>query len=110
MKQKSTSRRGPISLMTLGVLMLLGPVWGLLGTVVGMVRAFGELSQSGAADAGTLASSIDLSLWTTVIGLAIFPVGLILLIVGIIWLVKVNRRNQEPSNKANSLDPPSSGQ
>ena len=96
--------------MVLGILMFLGPVWGLLGTVVGMIRAFGELGQSGAADAETLASSIDLSLWTTVIGLAIFPVGLILLIVGIIWLFKVNRRDQEPSNKANALDAPSSRQ
>jgi len=53
-----------------------GPLFGLLGTVVGMARAFGNLAQaSGAAKAQALAHNISLCLWTTAAGLMVGLVG-----------------------------------
>ncbi|MEL6523517.1 MAG: MotA/TolQ/ExbB proton channel family protein [Pseudomonadota bacterium] len=48
------------------------PMLGLLGTVVGMIEAFGQLSQSeGAVDPSVLAGGIWTALITTAVGLAI---------------------------------------
>jgi biopolymer transport protein ExbB len=48
------------------------PMLGLLGTVVGMIEAFGKLSQSsGAVDPSVLAGGIWTALITTAVGLAI---------------------------------------
>lgn len=50
----------------------ISPMLGLLGTVLGMVRAFDTLaSASGAAKAALLAQSIATALWTTAVGLLI---------------------------------------
>lgn len=50
----------------------IAPMLGLLGTVLGMVKAFDTLSSaSGAAKAALLAQSISTALWTTAIGLLI---------------------------------------
>jgi biopolymer transport protein ExbB len=45
------------------------PMLGLLGTVIGMVGAFGTLKTSGAADPGQLAGDISVALLTTLWGL-----------------------------------------
>ncbi len=45
------------------------PMLGLLGTVIGMVSAFGTLKVSGAADPGALAGDISVALLTTLWGL-----------------------------------------
>jgi biopolymer transport protein ExbB len=48
------------------------PMLGLLGTVLGMIEAFGKVAQgSGAADPGALANGIWIALTTTALGLAI---------------------------------------
>jgi len=50
----------------------ISPMLGLLGTVVGMVRAFAGLAgAAGAAKAAVLANSISTALWTTAVGLLI---------------------------------------
>lgn len=50
----------------------IAPMLGLLGTVLGMVKAFETLgSASGAAKAALLAQSIATALWTTAVGLLI---------------------------------------
>jgi biopolymer transport protein ExbB len=50
----------------------ISPMLGLLGTVLGMVRAFSALaSASGATKAALLAQSISTALWTTAVGLLI---------------------------------------
>lgn len=50
----------------------LGPMLGLLGTVIGMVLAFASLaSATGAAKGALLAVAISTALWTTVVGLLI---------------------------------------
>ena len=45
------------------------PMLGLLGTVIGMVEAFGILAESGSADPAQLADSISVALLTTMWGL-----------------------------------------
>lgn len=45
------------------------PMLGLLGTVIGMVQAFGILAESGQADPAQLAASISVALLTTMWGL-----------------------------------------
>jgi biopolymer transport protein ExbB/TolQ len=47
------------------------PMLGLLGTVAGMMGAFGKLAAAESVDAGNLASDIMLALITTAIGLSI---------------------------------------
>jgi biopolymer transport protein ExbB len=50
----------------------LGPMLGLLGTVIGMVMAFASLATaSGASKGAMLAIAISTALWTTVVGLLI---------------------------------------
>ncbi len=50
----------------------IAPMLGLLGTVLGMVRAFAGLAQAtGAAQSAALASAISTALWTTAVGLLI---------------------------------------
>ena len=67
-----------------GIGLLLLPALGLAGTVIGMIRAFDELSEKGSADPEALAGSISTSLLSTFYGLLFCLPGLILLIVSII--------------------------
>ena len=103
------SRKGPISLIVMGSLLALGPMWGVLGTVIGMIRAFDTIQQTGAGTPERLASDIGVSLYSTAAGMIMFPVGLALLVVGIVWLVRINRHEKASTNKS-SLSPGSSAQ
>jgi biopolymer transport protein ExbB len=61
----------------LNILGNLGPLLGLLGTVWGMIEAFGELGAAGGqATAGQLAGGISKALVNTLLGLALAIVGL----------------------------------
>ena len=56
----------------LGLIGNLAPMLGLLGTVYGLVLAFGEIAQTdGSADVGQLAQGIYTALGTTVLGLVV---------------------------------------
>ena len=55
-------------------------MFGVIGTVVGMVGAFGELSKTGEADPEALAGDISVSLLTTMWGLVVSVVALLVLI------------------------------
>ena len=48
-----------------------GPMWGLLGTVVGMIGAFGQLAAAETVKASELAGNINVALITTAVGLMI---------------------------------------
>lgn len=104
-------RRGPIALIVLGSLLVLGPLWGLLGTIVGMIRSFETVAQqAGAAKAEQLASGISLSLWSTAAGLAIEPIGLAVLIAGIVWLVRMNRNERAANQASEAISAPGAPQ
>lgn len=63
------------------VLFLCGPLIAIVGTIIGMVRTFFVISSSGGStDAETLSSEISASLLTTLIGIPIAIVGLLLLL------------------------------
>jgi len=93
------SRTGPITLIVLGSLLALGPLWGVAGTVVGMVCAFGALQSPGPDTSEQLAGNINVSIWSTATGLIVSPIGAVLLIGGIVWLVRNNKKDTE-SNQA----------
>ncbi len=94
------SKAGPIAMIVGGTLLAAGPILGVLGTVMGMTRAFGRIAEPQGASAEQLAGDISLSMWTTFAGLVMYPLGLGLLIGGAVWL---GRR----STSARSLRPSS---
>lgn len=58
-------------LVVLEVAVGVAPLLGLVGTIVGMMGAFGEVGKSGLNDAATLAHNISLILRATLLGLLI---------------------------------------
>ena len=59
------------NLRGLGVLANLTPMLGLLGTVMGMIKAFNVISEAGTGDPGLVASGISEALITTAAGLIV---------------------------------------
>jgi len=59
-------------LTTLGTIATVSPLWGLFGTVVGMIEIFGSQSPTGgAANPAQLAHGISIALYNTAFGIAI---------------------------------------
>ncbi len=58
-------------LNTLGTVAAVSPLLGLLGTVVGMIRVFTEITEQGTGNANALAGGISEALITTATGLAV---------------------------------------
>jgi len=76
-----------------GALLTLAPFWGLLGTVIGMVKSFetaGTAESMG--DPSILADGISASLVPTVVGVVLCPLGIALLVVSIIAAVRLSKR------------------
>jgi biopolymer transport protein ExbB/TolQ len=63
---------------------LVPPLFGLAGTVAGMVGAFGELSQTGEADPSALAGDISTALLTTIWGLGLSALAFVVLVVAVV--------------------------
>jgi biopolymer transport protein ExbB len=63
------NRKGMTWINYISLVAQAAPMLGLLGTVIGMVQAFGILAESGAADPAQLAGSISVALLTTMWGL-----------------------------------------
>ena len=80
-----------IAMLIVGVLLVLGPVWGLVGTVLGMTQAFGRLAQ-GAPQPEDLASDISLSLYSTAAGYIVWPIGVVLVVVAAIKISKCKKQ------------------
>jgi biopolymer transport protein ExbB len=74
-----------------GIILALGPIWGMLGTVVGMVSAFGHLAES-EPQTEVLANDISLALYTTAAGLIVCPIGIVIIIVSAIKLSKAKKQ------------------
>ena len=68
-----------------GMLMVVAPVVGLLGTVGGMSGAFGQMGTSG-ADVGALSNHISQVLIATVVGLGVSVIAFIWMVVSIVRL------------------------
>ena len=65
-------------------MIIVPPMIGLAGTAIGMIRAFGDLKQTGGADPAALARTITEALSSTMFGLMFSVIGLVCLIISII--------------------------
>jgi biopolymer transport protein ExbB/TolQ len=87
----SQKRSLVISGLVIGSILALGPVWGLLGTVFGMSRAFRQLAGSGISDPRVLSASVGEALNLTMAGLLACPIGLALIVVCAIALSRLQK-------------------
>ena len=76
-----------ITMLVVGIILALGPIWGLLGTVLGMINAFGHLAES-EAEVSALSNDISLALYTTVAGYIVLPIGIVLIVVAVVNMSK----------------------
>jgi biopolymer transport protein ExbB/TolQ len=74
--------------IVIGSLLTLAPVFGVIGTVVGMIGAFDVLARSGISDEHALAERVRQALNATATGLFLFPVGIIVLSLSIVFYVR----------------------
>ncbi|MCB1279468.1 MotA/TolQ/ExbB proton channel family protein [Prosthecobacter sp.] len=82
MESVASSQRGSF-IAKLGAWLQLAQLIGMGGTVVGMMKAFGDLKTSGASDPEILSGAIGEVLITTAVGFAISIVGLVLVTIAI---------------------------
>lgn len=73
-----------------GVIFLVGPLMGVAGTAIGLIRAFGQL-KSGTSDPGRLAAEISIALMSLVYGAAVGLLGVVLVSIAL-----YNGSNREP--------------
>jgi biopolymer transport protein ExbB/TolQ len=71
-----------------GIVLALGPVWGMIGTTVGMISAFAKVAESGSAQPAALADNVGMALYATFIGYLACPIGLVIIVVTLIKLSK----------------------
>ncbi len=71
---------------------IIPPLIGLAGTVLGMIQAFDTVGRTGGSDPATLAENIRLALMTTAAGLVISLIFVIPLIVSLCVLKKLKRQ------------------
>lgn len=74
--------------IVIGSLLTLAPVFGVVGTMVGMIGAFSDLAGAGVSDPKALSAHIGQSLFWTATGLFLLPVGLVLLTVSVIFYTR----------------------
>ena len=89
--------------IVIGTILTLGPVWGTLGTVFGMMHAFQTLAGNGISDPKALSGSIGTTLLASGAGLVACPIGVLLLVGCIVMLVNSSK---EPPPLPNSSDGP----
>jgi biopolymer transport protein ExbB len=81
-----------ITLLITGIILMLGPLWGLLGTIIGMIGAFNDIAEKTGGDkAEALSNDIGFALYTTFAGIIVCPIGIVLFIVSIIWIIKIKK-------------------
>lgn len=91
MDKKRTALAG---LLVLGILLTLGPMWGLLCTVFGIVATFNEAAHTATIDPATLAREFHFSLYTTVAGLFVCPLGIAMVAISAIRLSKLKQEEE----------------
>ena len=79
------------SLMHINTGIKAAPMFGLLGTVIGMISAFGKIAQMASPDASKLSDSIAFALWATAGGLF---VAVILMLLGT-WVMGKRKHVEE---------------
>ena len=95
--------------LVVGIILALGPIWGLVGTVVGMILAFGHIQQGSSGEPEILANEIGLALYTTAAGLIACPIGIIMVVVSAIMLGRTKNEPEEVPSKKPDQTPSSVG-
>jgi hypothetical protein len=80
-----------------GIVLAAGPVWGVIGTVIGMVLAFVNLAQSQPQPEG-LADNIRFVLYATMAGWVACPIGIVIVIVAVIKLGQNKQSVEKPQD------------
>jgi len=70
-----------------GVMALMAPFVGLVGTVIGMNRSFERLASSGITDPAALSNEIGGTLVATSLGILLFFPGLLIFIASLCWFL-----------------------
>jgi hypothetical protein len=83
-------------LMVVGGLLATGPLWGMILTVVGMLAAFHTLATkpAGSEVQRQVAVQVSMGTWMTFIGLALLPIAVTMLVIGIVWMTRSRRRQE----------------
>ena len=92
----NAKRRLLIVGIVIGSLLTLSPLLGLLGTVFGMARAFNTLGSSGVADPQALSADISTVLYSTAAGFFLFPVGIALMTVSLVFFLRLRASTPPP--------------
>ena len=79
-----------ISWLVAGCFLGLGPVWSVLGGVVGMFMTIQDLSRD-STDVGAFANRISLALWTTAAGWIAFPIGVVIIVISVMKMDKLRK-------------------
>jgi len=82
--------------MIIGGLLTLSPAFGLLATAVAMSFAFAKLGTQGISDPQGLAHNVGTVLVSSATGLLLFPLGIIVLTVSIVFYLKSERASNPP--------------
>lgn len=88
-------------MMTIGgLLMLAGPLLGMLGTVMGMTQSFEVLGADGVGDPEQLSAAIGETLVSTAVGMVFGIVGVGLFLSGLIgYLISRKRLKSQPAGE-----------
>jgi biopolymer transport protein ExbB/TolQ len=85
----TSRKKWPLAGMIVGALLMLAPLCGVIGTLLGIMNSFGEIARSdNPPDAHALAQGVQTALIATILGLALFPVGLATFVVSLIRYFK----------------------
>jgi biopolymer transport protein ExbB/TolQ len=87
-----------IAWLVAGVVLAMGPLWGLIGTVVAMLLAFGRIYEGDEPQAEALAGDVSLAIYTSAVGWIVCPVGLVIVIVAALRLSRLNRAPASPDH------------
>ena len=91
------SSRAPYALIVTGGVLCVSPLIGLVVSVAGMIRAFSSLASSGPGTPEDLAPAIGSSMAAFFGGLVAGPMGLVLLVIGVVWLVRSRKQGAPPA-------------
>ena len=96
--------KNPVKLMIAGAVLFVGSlIFGVGGTVVGMISSFNQVASSGQADTEKLSEEIGTSLIPTMIGMPIAFIGLCLLVGGVIAYFVGRNKNADETNNVESV-------
>ena len=98
--EKRSLRRWFVALFASIAVIVVPPLFGLLGTVIGMVRAFKKIRTGGSEDPAALADDISVALFSTAGGLAVSIIGLVGLVISVIGVIMARRKCEAKASAA----------